>query len=214
VADKKGGVAMQQLELEQRVKSLEYEIKILKNEIQRTLLDIQEQILVHYYPSLRAMEESTPTEGIIQSIESIREKKQQSGGVSNPPAVKQVSLEDVQTAQTKTPVSPDEGVSVQPGGQDDQARVMALSGWVSGTAQKIGRERTAKLIQVCTGKGILAPDLENPLLRLTGLITGDDVPETVTVNEILSALTKLDGLLGREANVDEALSIIEEAGFG
>ncbi len=29
------------MELEQRVKTLEYEIKILKNEVQRTLLDIQ-----------------------------------------------------------------------------------------------------------------------------------------------------------------------------
>jgi len=51
--------------LEQKVKTLEYEIKILKNEIQRTLMDIQEQVLIHYYPSLRT-EELAPTEGTIQ----------------------------------------------------------------------------------------------------------------------------------------------------
>lgn len=38
--------------LEDRVKQLEDELKVLKNEIQTTLLDIQEQVLSHYYPSL------------------------------------------------------------------------------------------------------------------------------------------------------------------
>jgi hypothetical protein len=38
--------------LEDRVKQLEDELKVLKNEIQATLLDIQEQVLSHYYPSL------------------------------------------------------------------------------------------------------------------------------------------------------------------
>jgi len=204
--------------LEQKVKTLEYEMKILKNEIQRTLLDIQEQILVHYYPSLRT-EESVPTEGIVQSVESIREKKQQLGGTTEvvTTEVRQVSLEDAKTM----PKGKNGGwrmengeTGVPPEGGDDQARIMALSGWVSSTAQKIGGERTAKLIQVCTSKGILAPDLENPLIRLTGLITGDNVPEQVAVNEILSALLKLNELLGREARVDEALSVIEEGGFG
>ncbi len=209
-------------QLEQRVRSLEYEIKILKNEIQRTLLDIQEQILLHYYPSLRA-EESAPAEGAIQSLESLREKRQQPGGAPNlpevngasgPRTVRQVTLEDVKAAQAATPVSPEMEASAQPGGQDDQARIMALSGWVSSTAQKMGGERTAQLIQVCTSKGILAPALEGSLLRLTGLITGDNVPEQVAVNEILSALMKLNNLLGREASVEEALSIIEEANLG
>ncbi|MBI5654013.1 MAG: hypothetical protein HZC40_26730 [Chloroflexi bacterium] len=59
------------MELEQRVKSLEYEVKMLKNEMQRILLEIQEQILVHYYPSLRA-DESTPSETMAQNIEQVR----------------------------------------------------------------------------------------------------------------------------------------------
>lgn len=39
-----------------RIEALENEIKILKNEIHATLLDIREQILNHYYPELRADE--------------------------------------------------------------------------------------------------------------------------------------------------------------
>ncbi|GJM40400.1 MAG: hypothetical protein DHS20C20_06820 [Ardenticatenaceae bacterium] len=40
------------MSLEDRVKELEEELKVLKNEIRATLLDIEEQVLVHYYPSL------------------------------------------------------------------------------------------------------------------------------------------------------------------
>ena len=39
--------------LEDRVNALEEELKVLKNQVQATLLEIQEQIFMHYYPSLR-----------------------------------------------------------------------------------------------------------------------------------------------------------------
>jgi hypothetical protein len=86
---KEGGILV---ELEQRVKSLEYEVKILKNEIQRTLLEIQEQILVHYYPDLR-LDEGTLTEGVLQSFKTIQEKKEKLSHAA-PPEVKQVSIEE------------------------------------------------------------------------------------------------------------------------
>ena len=61
-------------ELEQKVKALEYDVKALKSEFQRSLLDMQEQLLIHYYPSLRA-DDASPTEGVIQSLQQIRQKK-------------------------------------------------------------------------------------------------------------------------------------------
>lgn len=42
------------MDLEQRVKMLEQEVLILKNQIQASLLDIQELLLVQHHPSLRA----------------------------------------------------------------------------------------------------------------------------------------------------------------
>ena len=204
-------------QLEQRVKALEYEMKIMKNEVQRTLLDIQEQVLIHYYPSLRAEEEGT-TEGILQSLEAIRLKKQASGESPNSPGaqpeVKMVSLGDVKAGQEETPGSLEGEVSPPSEGGEDQSRIMELSGWVSSTAQKIGGERTGKLIQACTNKGVIAPDIESSLLRLTGLISVDSDPEQVAVNEILGALLKLNDLLGRGSDIEEALSIIEEASLG
>jgi hypothetical protein len=44
------------MKIESRVEALELELKILKNEIQNTLLEVREQILNHYYPELRAEE--------------------------------------------------------------------------------------------------------------------------------------------------------------
>jgi hypothetical protein len=50
------------VDLEHRVSMLEQELTILKNQIQTTLLDIQEQLLTGQYPALRA-EGSAPAEG-------------------------------------------------------------------------------------------------------------------------------------------------------
>jgi hypothetical protein len=91
------------VELEQRVKTLEYEIKILKNEVQRTLLEIQEQILIHYYPDLRS--EASLSEGILQSFEAIQEKKAQLSKTS-PPEVKQVSLEEARAMRQELSIAP------------------------------------------------------------------------------------------------------------
>lgn len=51
------------MKVESRVEVLEHELKILKNEIQATLLEIREQVLNHYYPELRAEE---PTRAKLQ----------------------------------------------------------------------------------------------------------------------------------------------------
>ncbi|MCR4406672.1 MAG: hypothetical protein NUW24_07100 [Anaerolineae bacterium] len=202
------------MELEQRVKALEYDMKILKNEIQRTLLDIQEQILIHYYPSLRT-EETAPSEGIIQALESVRAKRRDLPQEASASPIKRVSLDEIGEEQGEdNPPLDEESVVVQPTTDPDKDIVMRLSGWVSSTARKIGGERTGKLIQAYTNRGIISSELESPLLRLVGLITDDEAPKKVAVNEVLKAVLHLNELLGRDNNAEEALSLIEEAELG
>lgn len=67
------------MKLETRVEQLEHEVKILKNEIQHTLLEIQEQILIHYYPALRAAE-SEDTNQMAALLDSLRTKQRSRGG--------------------------------------------------------------------------------------------------------------------------------------
>ena len=226
-------------QLEQRVKTLEYEIKILKNEVQRTLLDIQEQILVHYYPTLRAEDEG-PSEGTIQSIEEIREKKRQLGGderqaqpapsgsrnatiqahAGSGTPMKEVSLDEIRAERGAS----DGGDGASDGASDgpsmeeiegkEQDEMVILSGWVSSTAKRIGKDPTSKLVRAYIDEDILSPHVEQPLLRLVGLIDQSDTPDNVAVNDILRAVMKLDELLGRNSDIDEALSVIEQAGLG
>ena len=224
------------MELEQRVKTLEYEIKILKNEIQRTLLDIQEQILIHYYPSLRT-EESGPSEGIKSSFASIQEKRGPTGetpallderamdgyfrdkGNRGPtgetpalPKVVSVSLDKVRAAQMDTTVSPNDGS--HPGAEAGQASALELSEWIGDSVQKIGGDRTSRLVEICARRGWLAPESGGVLLRLASLSDGENVPQKVAINEVLGALLKLNEVLGRGTDIEEALTLIEEADLG
>jgi len=107
------------MELEQRVKVLEYELKILKNEIQRTLLDIQEQVLVHYYPSLRA-EETKPSDGTIQAYAALKARQPAPASPKsipvapsdNPaPPIKPVTLDEIRNAQNE--------IAAEPAAQDE-----------------------------------------------------------------------------------------------
>lgn len=65
------------MKLETRVERLEHEFKILKNEIQTALLEIQEQILIHYYPALRG-EENVAPEQLQAMVESLRTARSES----------------------------------------------------------------------------------------------------------------------------------------
>jgi hypothetical protein len=62
------------VELEQRIKSLEYEINTLKNEMQRILLEIHEQVLLHYYPDLKSVEVSSSKNPLQSFVTTRREK--------------------------------------------------------------------------------------------------------------------------------------------
>lgn len=63
------------MKLETRLETLEHEFKILKSEIQTTLLEIQEQILIHYYPNLRA-EDSVPPSHLQDVVDTLRQQAQ------------------------------------------------------------------------------------------------------------------------------------------
>lgn len=101
------------MDLEIRVEALEAEIKVLKNEIQNILLEIQEQILQHYYPSLR-VEDSQPSDTLLRALEGIRERKRQADELSDQedglagsvPAARLTSLNDLQRPRPDALASP------------------------------------------------------------------------------------------------------------
>ncbi len=71
------------MELEQRVKVLEFELKILKNEIQRTILQVQEQVLAQYQPGANApAPQAKPSEPLIKKVELAEIQKTQQAVVA------------------------------------------------------------------------------------------------------------------------------------
>ena len=192
------------MELEQRIKALEYELKILKNEIQRTLLDIQVQVLTHYYPTLRA-EDTEPSEGTQQALDTLRAKQV---SVSPPatPVAKRVSLDEIRAAQRN-------GKAASGANAPGNAIDPKLSGWVDNLASRIGRERAVALIEGCVRRGILAVESKAALTQIASHHAAE-APGSVSAREVLPTLLNLYTLMGRTPDVEEALALIEEAGRG
>jgi hypothetical protein len=182
------------MDLEHRVKTLEHEVKILKNQIQRTLLEIQEQVLTHYYPSLRTEEILIP-----ESMESLSEMPQ-NGTVSppttevTPPLVRQVSLDEARNIGF-TPE--DEVLPLPPVGQSSHDNLIDLAYWVGDSLVEIGADRTGKLIEIRAKSGRLDDNVKDALLQLMALC--DDgaggVPDKAHVQETIGAFLKLNSLL-------------------
>jgi len=201
------------VELEQRVKTLEYEIKILKNEIQRTLLDIQEQILIHYYPSLRS-EETQPPASVAQAVEAARAKRGEQPpappapspeGTSLTPTVRKTSLDQIRQARNE-PLTPKPT-------ETPQVVFVKLLEWVVKNTTRFGSNRLNRLLKVCGEEGMLSSDTLVVLLQVVALNQGNEPPR-VSVNDLLEEVLKLEKLLGRPADAEQALGLIEEAGLG
>jgi hypothetical protein len=211
------------MELDARVKALEYELKILKNEIQRTLLDIQEQVLIHYYPTLRSEDSAPPAEAVAQlaarpfpaappaeTAAQIAARTIPAGPPpSTPvPAIKKVSLDEIRAAQpTAVAITPKASGSV------DQATMVKLLEWVNDSIARLGSKRTSSLIETCVARAILDNDTKAILLRLTSMNQQPD-PAQVPANDALTMFLRLDEVLGRAAEIDEALTVVDEAGLG
>jgi len=206
--------------LEQRVRTLEYELKILKNEIQRTLLDIQEQLLIHYYPALRASE-SIPASEVVQSLGAVREKREtivEAPPISEAPEpeipqVRKVSLGDIRRVRedlSETAVQADQVQGPQPA----QPNLIALMGWISSALPKIGKDRAARLLETVHQKGYLDDETKRALMEFCAISGGDKPVERVVPSDLLAVLLKLSELLGRGTNVEEALAWIDEAKLG
>lgn len=174
------------MDLERRVQMLEQEVEILKNQVQETLLDIKEKVLTQTYPSLRAESKTQPIES------------QQNGGhgrsapmedyPSEAPAVRQVSTRQPeangqqhqhQRAQSK--VVPLEVLSNAPRQHGSNAlqpnpraevnweRMEALEQWTLNKIERIGVNRTYKLLKYYLEQGRVDRDTFDALVSVLKL---------------------------------------------
>lgn len=199
------------MELEQRVKALEYEMKILKNEIQKTLLDIQEQILVHYYPTLRS-EQPARIESAPPPLELPRPKEPPSVPEPTLPVVKKVSLDEIRATHTDPKIVLQSNTQAAPQ-TSDAMQLRHLMDWALHSASQIGGDRTVQLIEACSRRGIVTPEIKELLLQVAPL-NRRAAPEQVALIDIIRTILKLDSILEREVDTEEALALVEEAKLG
>jgi len=184
------------MDMEQRVKTLEQEMKILKNQVQKTLLDIQEQILVHYHPALRTEDDALEENGKAQK-ETARpftppaSNMQRSSESAGAPKVRQVSLADLRQPQPQgTRPSAEPAQPAAPPASEEQT-FAALAEWVGESVSKIGAERTRKLLDLRTANGSVAPDVYDTLHQLITLCEADEGAEATETAVLLQQLSHL-----------------------
>ena len=166
------------MDLEKRVEALEQEVEILKNQIQATLLDIQEQILTNAYPSLRSGTSTTadglrgPDETRPSPIKTFRPHEET--GSDTPPMngvtmtdVRKVSLDALDRAPAPAPVAESQAKPV------DWSTMDELEEWLSVKVEKIGPERTRQLIHMYHENGRFEADMVDTLIRFVDLYDGE-----------------------------------------
>lgn len=226
--------------LEDRVKALEDEVRILQDQIRSTLLEIQEQILAHYYPELRTKGSSLADRGSPPSGGRWKARDAQAG-----PGVRALSLAGAEPLPGASPAVPGAGSAASrdaaPRPPEDQAgagqeawlapplppnlragpngdagwpTLVRLMAWASASVERIGQERTVRALDLCARGGQLDPGVKDALLQLIAL--GDERPpvERVSLKAVLDVLLELSQVLGGEVDVALAHSLVEETRVG
>ena len=209
------------MDLEQRIKKLEDELKILKNQIQTTLLEIQSEVMSHYYPYLRADEEGqqegrekpliAPLPDPTPPLEVLLDEEEEEVAELSPVKVQKVSLGEVRQHGAPRGPSAQKVAGVARGNPTGQAAARAapttdltilarVSKWASSSVARIGREHTTQLLERCVQDGYLAPQMLQSLAFVISL-GGSEEPakEDVPVEEVLNALVELTEVLTAEA---------------
>ena len=222
------------MSLETRVETLEHEFKILKNEIERTLLEIQNQVLVHYYPTLRA-EDAAPSKDLLPLLESaFKEAEDETAAKmanhqteddetpASLPNTKEVSLTEIKSKPKKlppkaTPTAKVEAVPVKVAGTPakgkapqwpeepiEQALLPPLAKWVNESVEKIGKELTQNMVESSGDAEQISPEVMNLLLQFITLCDEENPPEQIDTKELLEVLLKLDKMISQLTKIMDA----------
>jgi hypothetical protein len=202
------------MSLEKRIETIEHEMKILKNEIESTLLEIQNQILIHYYPSLRAEDPSSPKEISLIAETPLEDKRdeaqrRESAGrrpmnndAYTAPRTREVSLDEltekskqVSIVRTEQPAAAKEGPVPWPEAVISQAALTHIAKWVNEAVEKIGKVGAQNMIESHAGTEHCTPEVKDVLLQFISLSEEDNPPQQVTTKVLMDILLKLNKML-------------------
>lgn len=206
---------------EQKIKNLEEEFKVLKNQIRAVLLDIKEQLATGGIQTSA----SPPWAGTVPAspqpengVKVVREAPK----VAEPEVAEMVDtaagkIETSGCAAGRVPeASSIGGVKTDNEGRVDLLTVSVLSQWLSRAAATVSKEQITKLVEIYDITGNLPPRLKQAILLLADLYADNDRDdsEDVPASVSMQLLIELDSLLRYRTGALESvvLSMLLEKG--
>jgi hypothetical protein len=197
--------------MEQRINSLEEELKVLKNQIKAVLLDIKEYLATsngHTYAPPQEGDGPVVASPVHKEIEHVQDSLSQGPqsvlpdtGLGDRSAGQQAQPALVPTMDQPLEV---DTITVRDGSESrvvDLLTVSVLVQWLSRAISALGKNQIVKLVEIYDITGNMAPRLKDTMLALIDLCgdggqaedapATDDVPASVSIQ----LLIELDSLL-------------------
>jgi len=189
---------------EQRIKTLEEEFKVLKNQIKAVLLDIKEQLatgVVNVQPGafpMGAVSAAIPQEE--NDVKVVAEPSAAGPGFGekgSSAGIAEGNL-DPESVVNRSVAPSNGGRNADGEGRVDLLTVSVLSQWLSRAATSVSKEQICKLVEIYDITGNLTPRMKQVILLLADLYSNGNYAEddeTVPATVSVQLLIELDSLL-------------------
>ncbi len=193
------------MNLENRVEVLEHELKILKNEIEGTLLEIQSQVLIHYYPDLRA-EDLTPPQDVVLAA-TARTMNQKSGFSEAAPAqlpsrsngITNMQMKEVSLREFAQDALPPAMAADEAGTQLGPVALAHLAKWVDYAIAQVGKAQTTAVVEAYADASSDA--IQAALHQFIELSTEEGEPTIVDTTALMQVSRKLNKVFDQVAKL-------------
>ena len=190
------------MDVEHRVKVLEDELKILKNQIQNTLLDIQGELSILGSTEKQAVASSLALESL-----SVNEMQNAVGVAVAPTSISRSAQANVRevatpTLRTGTPAS----LSPGPSQSVDLAMFARLLTWVKTTVDQVGSEAVRQALDVAATSGQLPAVMQ---ASLQTLLPPADGHTKADIGTVLPVYMELNALLAPGAQMTGPVTLME-----
>ena len=184
---------------EQRIKALEEEFKVLKNQIKAVLLDIKEQLATG---SVNVQSGAFPmgavSAAVPQEENEVKVVPEPDSGEKDLGAGVDEGSPDMEHMLNRRGVAGLAGRNPDSDGRVDLLTVSVLSQWLSRAAASVNKGQICKLVEIYDITGNLPPRMKQVILLLADLYSNGNHPgddETVPAAESVQMLIELDSLL-------------------
>ena len=211
------------MDMTKKVQQLEDEVKLLKNEVHQTLLDIKESLVsgatYQQPPSSPAPAEPPTTppkfEVPVQEEEPAprveRREREEEPEMSQAEVRTEEKMDYVPSFVEHRVPREEPGPSRRKADGDgdsrriDLATLATLGNWADRSARRIGRERVEAILDVYQVTGYLPQNLKEVLLRLLALDNAPVNEEEISLRDCITVLLELNGIVIGHSRTEAAM---------